>query len=255
MKHLNILLVDDETEHCQLYIDYIRSSSCPHLLYVSNGCSDAIDKVNSYEPDVIILDLEFHHSDGDGILFMETLQTLELQKLPYIVIITKNNSKITHEEIRKYADYVIPKYKPDYSPKLVFDIIFNILGTKIENSIAPKLKSVEQEIRSMIECAGIIKNTDGKTYLIDAIAIVIRARNNNIVLSHDVYPQIAAKYGVSTDSVEKSIKYAIQKAWNETDMDILAKNFSGVSNVMMTAPQNKEVIFNFADMYKRENIG
>lgn len=249
----NILLIDDEVNHCQLYVDYIRENSSPYNLFVATGCSDGLTKVISYEPEAIILDLEFHNSDGDGILFLETLKSMELKIRPFIFIITKNSSQRIQEKARENSDYIIPKYKPDYSPELVLNLVSSVIISKSKNKIMPKIKTIEQDICVMIERAGIIKNTDGKSFLIDAVAIVVKAKSKHVVLSQEVYPQIASKYGVSTESVEKGIKYAIQKAWNETDMEILAEYFSGASNVMMSAPQNKDVIFNFAERFKREN--
>ena len=207
------------------------------------------------EFDIIILDLELHYSDGDGLTFLKKLNQLNLPVKPYIVVITFNRSPLAREAARENgADYVFWKKKQDYSPKLVMEHICAYYQYKINDCLKEPVKvkklSLEDDIKMRIIKNGFTEDMFGKKYVIDAILIVAKSNDPDINLHRDVFPIIARKYNKSVGSVNRAIETAINKAWCITDANTLAECYPAVVSGSKGAPTNKEFIFYYANQIK-----
>jgi len=255
---MQILLVEDDVKHCDDFKDFVSSLTYPHSLHISNGESDGLKRVQQFLYDVLILDLELHKSDGDGLDFLKKLRQLNAPEPPYIIIVTNNNSPKTRETARELgADYIIWKGKVDYSPKLVMDLARTYFLGKMDSlpSEPPPVRSysLEDEIKRHISAIGVNDDMNGKKYVIDAIAIVAKSNDSEINLNVGVYPVIAKRYSKSDGSVKKAIQAAIEKAWTITDDEIIAANYKAVVSGIKGTPTNKEFIFYFANKIKEES--
>jgi two-component system response regulator (stage 0 sporulation protein A) len=255
MKQIQVLLVEDEILHRLNFKEYITTLEYPVSFYMACGESEGLSLAQKFNFDVIILDLELHQSDGDGIDFLKKLKQIDLKEIPYIVVITNNNSLITRQIARDSgADYIFWKKKPDYSPKLVMDFVHNYYSCKI--SATPdgieqvSAVSLEDDIYAQINKVGINNDMSGKKYIIDSIAIVAKSNNPDINLSRDVFPIIAKKYAKSVHSIDTAIERAINKAWCITDDNVLAEHYRPIVSGAKGTPTNKEFIFYYAHQVK-----
>ena len=259
MREMQLLLIEDEEQSRLDFKEYISalrpSLSYPVSLYMAKGESDGLSLVQKFAIDVIILDLEFHESDGDGLTFLKKLKRVDLYEKPYIVVTTNNRSPITREAARDAgADYVFWKKKPDYSPKLVMEHICAFLQYKFhsrkDEPVKPKKLSLEDDIKLRINKIGFTDEMLGKKYVIDAISIVARSKDPDINLHRDVFPVIARKYKKTVGSVNRAIETAINKAWSITDAEILSECYTVAVSGSKGAPTNKEFIFYNANEIK-----
>ena len=122
--NLSILLVEDNARECGEIINYIERLDDTSLIGVTNNTTKALEIIADSLPDALILDLELHNGLGNGLTLLQDLKKLSLPFIPYILITTNNSSSITHKSARKLgADFIIPKYKEDYSAKTVVDFL------------------------------------------------------------------------------------------------------------------------------------
>jgi len=251
---MKILLIDDETKHCQQYKDCAEALLYPLELSTALGLKQAVSLVEKSIYDIIILDLELNGSDGDGILFLTQLREMKLKKRPYIIVITKNPSYTTHNIARSMgADYLFMKSKPDYSPRLVFDFAFKCMKEPVlqkENEI-----TLEAIITREIEKIGFTSSMGGKRYLIDAVITAIHLNKNNPSLKTEIYPVVARKHKKTDWNVERGIRNAIIKTWRITDIDTLLENYTSNTDYDTGFPTNKEMILFVSDKIKSEFAG
>ena len=255
MKPLNLLLIDDDVGHCEMYTQYVRGLGGTHLLTAVDGIKQGLSIVGKSLPDVIILDLELNNSDGDGIAFLQKLHSLGLKEIPYVIVITNNLSQNTHTLARQCgADYIFIKTKIDYSPKLVIDFATRYIENKTHMHFEVKSSQNDEILKlkadRLVESIGVTSDMTGKKYLVDAIYLVYTLGNDKAQLSKNIYPQLAKQYKKSDFSIEKAISNAIRKAWRITDNNILAANYTAGISVEKGLPTNKELIFYFADKLK-----
>lgn len=255
MRHMQILLVEDEIKNRLEFKEYISSLAYPNNFYMAEGESDGLKLVQKFSFDVIILDLELHESDGDGIGFLKKLKQLKLPERPYIIVVTNNSSAIARDTARDHgADYIFWKRKIDYSPKLVMDNARTFYECKMKSAPKEPIEvepvSLEDDIKTRISKIGINSDMYGRNYIIESITIVVKSNNPDIKLHRDVFPIIAKKHSKSIASVNRAIENAINKAWCITDEETRAEYYPGFVSGMKGTPTNKELIFSYADEIK-----
>lgn len=114
----------------------------------------------------------------------------------------------------------------------------------IENS---KSVSKEQIISESLINLGINANTRGYMYLKIAI---LKAINNPSIIKHittTLYPEIAKMYNIKSNCIERSIRYAITKSFNNLDLDLVKKWFGDSFTNKKKQPTNSQYIANIAE--------
>ena len=69
---LRVLLVEDDATSCMEINDYINQLDDVTLVASTNNASTAIEYMEKFLPDAVILDLELHQGGGDGTFFLST---------------------------------------------------------------------------------------------------------------------------------------------------------------------------------------
>jgi CheY-like chemotaxis protein len=249
---MKILLIEDDKAHCEKYKESIEYLPYPVELNIANGLKEAFWHVEKEPTGIILLDLELHDSDGDGVLFLKKLRDMKIAQKPYIIVITSNRSIETQSMVRDLgADYIFSKVKKDYSPCLVFDFAHCYFSR--EDKLKPENMSVEDMVTHELEKIGFTYGVVGKNYLVLAITIVIHTNKNHISLKRDVYPIIARQFKKSDESIEKAMRTAILKTWRITDLETLQKNYPVNIDYDTGYPTNKELIFYVAEKIKKWN--
>lgn len=254
---MKILLIEDDQFHCNEYEKCVEYLPYTVNLSVSNSGTKGIELTKSIQPDIILLDLELHKSDMDGLLFLNELKNLNLKSIPYIIVITHNTSQKTYEIARHCgADYIFPKSKPDYSPRLVYEFAYNYFINQPKKYI-PSIDDVnlKDKVNYEMDKIGITNGMGGRNYIIEAVQLILNlypndANASNINLVKNVYPVVAKKYKKSAGSIEQGIKNAIQKAWLITDIEVLSQNYTATVSYRTGYPNNKDFIFYYVDKLK-----
>ncbi|MCL2054166.1 MAG: response regulator [Oscillospiraceae bacterium] len=254
---MKILIIEDEREHCEEYIKCLEIMPFEAELMAADGYAKGLSMLETFKPDIILLDLEFSQSDGDGILFLDKIKKSNIKKLPYIIVITANISKKAHKTARQCgADYFFLKTKPDYSPYLVLEFANTYFTHQPKDGDEGSENRLENIISDELGKIGVTRGMDGKNYIVDAVMIILdlmsnKMKLNNINLGKQVYPVIARKYKKSAQTVEQGIRNAIKRAWLITDLDTLADNYTDSISIDTGYPENKSFIFYYVEKFSR----
>ena len=254
----SILLVEDDPIDCQSIVQYIDTLEDVRLVGVTNNSDKALESTKDYQPDAIILDLELHKGTGNGISFLMMLAKESLSYLPYILVTTNNISPITHAQVRQLgADFVMVKSQADYSPESAVDFLLSlrgvIHGTRKHNAAsgsssdeapAEAKRRLLTQISTEIDLVGISPKAIGRSYLIDAIALLISGNKNGYITT------IAQKYGKTNASVERAMQNAINSAWRSADIEDLQTYYTARIKSEKGYPTLTEFIFYYANKIK-----
>lgn len=251
MNKTRILLIEDDPDQCQKYIDYVKDHKDFYILQTTNGCRSGLSFLKSFNPDLVLLDLELNGGDGSGLDFLSEFCRMQMPNRPCVFVVTNNIANRVHARARKLgAEFIFEKDKPDYSPHVVIDFFCeHFLGQ--EPVLRPNIrdeKTVRDSIIRSIEGIGITAGMNGKAYLIDAIYIAID--KEVLDLKRDVYTPLAQKYQKSSQNIEKSIRNAIMKAWETTEYSVLVKHYTAQVNPNTGYPSNKEFIAEMAEKFR-----
>ncbi|MDF2843340.1 MAG: hypothetical protein K0R00_1766 [Herbinix sp.] len=258
-KMLSILLVEDDEKTCNEFNEYIDAADDISLIGITNNSTKAIEIIKDFIPDAIILDLELHNGQGNGLILLQELKNLLLDTYPYILITTNNSSPITYDLARKLgADFIMSKHQADYSVVNVINFL-RIMKPVIYDRIRfpsamhstnelpeTKKKRIIQRICSELNQIGVSPKLIGYQYLIDAIQLVINQPMQNLCNT------IGEKYAKTDVSVERAMQNAINKAWRTSDIDDLLRYYTVKISSEKGVPTITEFVFYYANKIRNE---
>jgi len=256
---LTVLLIEDEPSDCQEMVEEIEATAgVLQLVGVTNNTIKALQHVTDSLPEAIILDLELHKGQGNGLSFLSALQDLRLNVPIYVLVTTNNISNITHESARQLgADFIMVKSQEDYSAK---DAVAFLASLK--NIIQSQRRSMPEEGRreteeqrqqrmlrriiAELDRIGISPNAIGRRYLVDSIALVASGEVGSIRAS------LSRKYAKTEASIERAMQNAIEKAWRTASIDDLSLFYTARINSLKGVPTVMEFIYYFAERIRNE---
>ena len=255
MTELSVLLVEDDTITCKNFYEYIDTKEDIILVNHTNSAKQAIEYIDYYHPDAIILDLELHMGNGTGIDVLTSLQNYNYH--PYILVTTNNTSQITYEHARQLgADFIMYKHQEDYSEKNVIEFLISLKNIIKDNSSrnvtsiidTPEYteKKLTTKINKELDSVGISPKAVGYQYLTLAIKKVINGQTDNLFIS------IASEFQKSESSVERAMQNAINKAWTTSDIEILSQVYTGRISSSKGSPTVTEFLFYYANKIKNQ---
>ena len=259
-KVLKILLVEDEPAECTAIINSVEKTDGIKLVGVTSSIEKAFIDVKDGLPDAIILDLELHKGEGDGIKFMERLQASDLVR-PFILVTTNNSSRIIYDRVRGLgADFIMSKGQKDYSADYVISFLMSMKNTilyrKAKQSIHKEILDLEdreeitrrilKRIDTELDLVGINPKVLGRKYLGEAIQMIMVESIPNFCNI------IAKKYGKSAQSIDHAMSNAIKKAWTTSPIEDLLDLYTAKVNAEKGYPTCTEFVHYYARKIKND---
>ena len=254
---LTILIIEDDIAACTELSRYIEKVETVKLLGITSDTNTGIKMVQSLLPDVVILDIELNHGTGNGLSFLMNLNELNLDSKPYILVTTNNSSNITFESAHNLgADFIMAKYKPDYSAQYVIEFLRMIQHTILTHnrSVAKNIpdKNLQKENRQLLirrinrelDMVGISPKNIGYDYLSDAILLLLEDPTAN------VYKSIAMSYKKSDASVERAMQNAINRAWRHSNIEELLSHYTARVHSEKGVPSTLEFVHYYVKKIK-----
>lgn len=229
---LTILVVEDDVAVCKKYVEYVDTLDDISIVDITNNATKALQDIQDYRPNAIILDLELHFGSGSGLDVLQGLIDMKLELNPYILVTTNNSSSITYEYARQLgADYIFYKHQENYTEREAINLLRtmkNIIKNKfvlsqkkesLPDTPAVRTQRITKRIITELNLVGISPKAKGYQYLIDAILLTIEQPRTCL-------PSIIGeKYDKTDVSVERAMQNAINKAWRSNNIEILLQHF------------------------------
>jgi two-component system response regulator (stage 0 sporulation protein A) len=114
--------------------------------------------------------------------------------------------------------------------------------------------NLDERISSTLQKIGMTCNLKGYRYVRTAIAMVHDDSNLLGLVTKELYPNIARKYGTTSSRVERAIRHAVETAWNKGNHIFVNNLFKGTVSYNKSKPTNSEFIALLADELKLGNI-
>lgn len=90
--------------------------------------------------------------------------------------------------------------------------------------------TLREATRFVLLGIGVDPSIKGYNYLRTAIELVYNKRDYLDAVTKELYPSIAKEYGSTPRNVERSIRHAIEKAFNSASNDVIYQYFGNVIN-------------------------
>jgi len=160
----------------------------------------ALEMIESFEPDVLVIDLMLPIIDGIGVV--STVRATE-RCMDILAITPTDSDYILMQMQRLDVQYVCRR------PCNVDGLVCSIRQLAIKSELTPWC--AEKEIDNILLQLGF--STSIAKYRNVHTAILLRYHGENGTMTKSLYPAVAAQCGGNAPQMEKSIRDAIKKAW------------------------------------------
>ena len=264
---IRVLVADDNKEFTATLVSYLSKEENMEVIDVARDGNEALDKIISGKPDIVLLDIIMPHLDGLGVL--EKLNDVEMDKKPMCIILSAvGQDKITQKAINLGAQYYIVKpFDIGILEKRIKELKFfqpsqyknNFISREIKAQyidISPESKKDEKNLEALvtniIHEVGVPAHIKGYQYLREAIIMVVN--NIDIInqITKQLYPEIAYRYETTPSRVERAIRHAIEVAWGRGQTETVESIFGYTVSAAKGKPTNSEFIAMIADKLRLE---
>lgn len=233
MKNYRTMILDADAAFLNTLTNCFSEFPRLHIIdAISNG-AEALNKIHSEKPDVLLMDILLPGLDGISLL----KELHALKDPPAIVCLSEFYSRTSVEAARKYgADYFLVKpLNPSSIARVLLecaDLAFEDRQRQKESVSADPESEIAVRIQKLLKDLGFSPRYHGTTYLAEAVLLLHQSPMFLRNLNNGLYQEIAERMHTTPSCIERSIRTAIAVA--DTDKSLTER--------LGCAPTNKACI-------------
>ena len=233
-------MIVDNSEEFRQALDQVLCDTY-EVYHCSNG-RQALETAPQINPDVIILDLML--TELDGVTLLHEIRRAGLR--PMVLAVTRFFNDYVLESAQELGiGYIIRKPCSLAAVRERVRDLCKLLASNAPRPVDPAA-FVSQRIKFLL----FSPRHNGSAYLKEAVLMMWR--QPGISLTKELYPGVGAMFGSSAPQVERSIRSAIQSAWNQRSPQDWGTLFPPGSDGTSQRPSNGAVIARLADDLREE---
>lgn len=259
-KNIKLLIVEDDEDIREEYRNIVKKHNMLQIVAETENQEEAIDILKAENIDAVILDLEL--PQGSGMLILEKIATLDIQK-PFVAVVTNVTSSTVFSIIRDLgADYICSKRDIMKTPDMPFSIIelsapylknriksINIVETV--NTYAEE-QAYGKRIDFELSRLGFDTNMSGTQMLKAAIFYALKNNIASVYITKQIYPEVAEQFQTDKKNIEKNIRNSIEKVWAEKPQNQIKEIYPYTWSKTSGRPTNKQFIYNLVDKIRHQ---
>lgn len=240
---IKVMVCDDNKEFVDGMVAHFNASEKFELVETAFNGADALSKLESVRPDVLLLDLVMPTLDGFSVL-----ERVNKGSMKIIVVSALSQDAFIAKSMTLGADFYMMK-----------PITYSVLDERIieaVNSKRPtaKNRSMDEKISNIFITVGIPAHIKGYQYLREAIKMTIDSPDIINSITKRLYPEVAEHFNTSPSKVERAIRHAIEVAWNRGKIENINTLFGVRVYNHNEKPTNGEFIALVADKMLLESV-
>ena len=225
MELLKLLIADECDEFRQTLADTLGKS---YLVKSCRSGSQALELLQSYRPDILVMDIML--SGLDGLTLLQ--QASEIGIRPTVLVIASHFSPYVQSALERLGvEYLMRK------PCSLQAVVSRVADLAADTAPqAPVYQDPEDQIAAILLRLGMRPHLDGFRFLLTAIPLF--SHDTNQAITKELYVTVAECHGKNARQVERSIRSAIDKAWRERDDGIWRQYFHCAPDGTVLRPSN-----------------
>lgn len=235
MTKLKVIVADTDRDFCNSLRASLTDTDGFELLAVTDSGVDAMEKVQRYQPDILICDLILPGIDGFELI--ARVRKLTIAKKPKIIVVSRlSGENFISKALGAGATYFMAK--PVDIPTLrerMLDFSANRAQIVRNSAYTARRSGLDEKLSNIFITVGIPAHIKGYQYLREAIKMSID--NPEIInsITKKLYPGIAERFNTSASKVERAIRHAIEVAWNRGKIE----NINSIFGIKIYSPNDK----------------
>jgi len=267
-KKWKVLIVEDGMiSHPPLKQEF-TSSGRFNVVGVANKAEKALDYIEQYTPDAVVVDL--HRLAGSSFNVLEKIKESDFS--PYVLVVTSLHSAQVLEKIESLSDFFYIQNK-GYTSQQAIKHLWRMsagLGDKpraelevarnevIEMQAELKVnheKMLRESVERYLNKFNIGAKLRGREFLTEAIIKVIEKSSDEKLVMGQLFEEIADVVEREPHTIDTGIRRVLEKTFSKENVRVSGENFptflpESINDIKI--PTNKQFIVNIAECVKKE---
>ena len=240
---IRVMVCDDNEEFVNNARTHFAASDKIELVETASNGKEALERLDTARPDVLLLDLVMPALDGFSLL-----ERVNKGNMKIIVISALSQDAFISKAMNLGADYYMMK-----------PVNFSVVDERIAEAVnskrpTAKNRSMDEKISNIFITVGIPAHIKGYQYLREAIKMTIDSPEIINSITKKLYPEVAKRFNTSASKVERAIRHAIEVAWNRGKIENINSLFGVRVYSPNEKPTNGEFIALVADKMLLESV-
>lgn len=222
---IKVLIVDDN----ELSRDMLRESlQDEEDIVIVDTASDGMDaalKIEELRPDIVLVDLVMPRLDGIGLV--KKIKDEMDNESPSFIMISGVSDEIAIK--RAFSNgisyYIIKPYNTEELVALIREL-GNYVNQENDSIIintdnnTNNKKTKLKKILELLNAYGISGRLKGYGYIVKAVEIALEEENISNAMTKQLYYTLSKEFDTSYGSIERNIRYAIQKGFDKASSNL-----------------------------------
>ncbi len=246
-ENLKILITEDPRDTIKVSKKILSDKGYRVEVCAKDGKA-VIEAVRKSFPDVVIIDMYMPSFDAPAVC--KTIRNESIAKKPAVIVTANYDSGFMEKEANEAGAACILIKPFDYD--VLCERIDKLCSAKLEiirTSERKDLSDLDLEVMvtEVLHQIGVPAHIKGYKYLRTAIILSIKDRDIINHVTKELYPSVAKLHNSTSTRVERSIRHAIESAWDRGDVDVLSAYFGYTVHNQKGKPTNSEFIAMISD--------
>lgn len=245
MGRLTVLFADDFEEVSKRFSGY-KNIGFDYKTCEKDG-SRVLEELYKNPVDVVVMDFVMKSIDALGVL--ERMRTMNPLYTPAVIVLSSVDSiALKNEFYSKGADFYLRKpVKTEELISKINEVKRNRETNNLNSNSDRYREESEVIITKIIQQLCVPAHLKGYNYLRYAIKLCVETPQLANTVTKELYPGVAINYAVTSESVERNIRTAIELAWQRGNDDGFSKYFGYNKQMGKNRPTNAEFIARISD--------
>ncbi len=238
-----LMIVDDDEEFAASLGAYFAGKNDYEVTAAAADGEEALEKLRTADPDVILLDIVMPKLDGYGVL-----EKLDSSRRVIVMSALSSGSFVTKAINLGARYYMMKPFRFEQLEARIVECMKSSAVSRIKN------KTLEEKITNIFITVGIPAHIKGYQFLREAIKMAIDNPDVINSITKRLYPEVARRFNTSPSKVERAIRHAIEVAWNRGKIENINSLFGVRVYSHNEKPTNGEFIALVADKMLLESV-
>ncbi len=222
-----LVIADDNSSLTLSLTEYFATLDGYDVVGVAGNGVEALNLVERFAPDFLLLDIVMPEMDGFGVL-----SALGVKRPIVIMMSQLATDGFVQKALRYGASYFLAKPFSMETLKTTLDEFSSPLPAEKKVQVRSNL---DEKIANLFISVGIPAHIKGYQFLREAIKMTVDSPEIIGSITKKLYPTIAEKFDTSPSKVERAIRHAIEVAWNRGKIE----NINQIFGIKVYSPNEK----------------
>lgn len=217
MEQIRVVLADFDEESSRAMAEELSAQEDIQVVGRTGEADRVLPLIRETRAQVLVLEMALR--GGDGLEVVSKVKKELQDQIRVLVCSLFADRALVNGAVQRGADYYMIK------PVSVQTLAEHIRLREQEEDTLGETDSLPGRVAKLLRQLGVMPNMKGYQYVLEAIVIAMEDPEAVCGVTKVIYPQIARRHKTSSPAVERAIRHAVTKAWENGNQRLFRQMF------------------------------